>query len=628
MIAIILALSTITSITYGLNATEYYEARIKTSELGNYDIEVESHEVPSHEYLPIIGKEYFPYSVENFQSEVDNKYPYAVYASQPVVKVDIVFATGELDQIEAYKNYMATFTSLVQGGRNSIDANIDVLVQEVKTEESKLSSNDYDIDKILNSWMKVGANVWSASGGDLYCRLPGGTGNGSWQATALLCPDVYDCTDLTIEFTVDASSADLMEGICWRVTKNSDGTYNGYFLNVGTHWHQGISLMKFEHCDLTGDFRYGDLGRTIWCGFTGPNWRSMRWDDSTGPVSGNTRYTTANGHRATVTHLDTYGSELSGKVKMEMKGNHIDVYYNNSLIMRADDSQFPEGTYGFWGNNCECSTSMRVRDICITTEKLSKKTLGESIQDVAWRDGSIRFVVHATDIIPKECSTDNPNRDADFAYTIAKLLNSNAYLVNLGRDVNRESLLTLLDAIKQADGTEKGTYFYNKPISNAMDKSAEYILDIARNLVKPTNWILVNTEVTWNTEYKDNEKDAPLNYGEHSSGNTNRKQPQDLFDEQILASYGTPITYGYTDDKILAEKWRYRHFPQYFDNSSILAGFAGQWIPDPVEVFEFTGKYRINYKRKDNPFHSDQSLTNIFDNYRYWSTNYDYIIKQ
>ena len=38
MIAIILALSTITSITYGLNATEYYEARIKTSELGNYDI--------------------------------------------------------------------------------------------------------------------------------------------------------------------------------------------------------------------------------------------------------------------------------------------------------------------------------------------------------------------------------------------------------------------------------------------------------------------------------------------------------------------------------------------------------------------------------------------------------------
>src|SRR5699024_4120560 len=160
-------------------------------------------------------------------------------------------------------------------------------------------------------------------------------------------------------------------------------------------------------------------------------------------------------------------------------------------------------------------------DISVTSG--STKTLGEAISDVAWRDGSLRFVIHATDIIPIECETGN---DDEFAYTVTKLLNSNCYLINLGNNTNITQLNRLVEAIRESDGTNKGTFFYNnRPnIITAMNQSADYIIDLARNLVKPVDWILVNTEILWNTTYNDQENDPPLNLGEH---NGQYEQPQD-----------------------------------------------------------------------------------------------------
>lgn len=153
-----------------------------------------------------------------------------------------------------------------------------------------------------------------------------------------------------------------------------------------------------------------------------------------------------------------------------------------------------------------------------------------------------------------------------------------------------------------------------------MNQSATYIIDKAKNLSKPTDWVLVNTEILWNTEYKDNERDLPLNFGEHDG---TQKQPQDTFDKILASSWNIGLTHLFNEDKIFAEKWRYRHFNDYFDNSSIQSNFHSIWIEDPIELFEYPGKYRINYKRRDNPFYSDVNLNSPFDNYRYWSTHYD-----
>ena len=542
-----------------------------------------------------------------------------------MTKVDIVIATGKFGQMESLQNYTDTFKALLDVSTNNI------ISQVSSVETSTISSDDFDIDKILNSWTQYGAHVWASQGGTLVCSLPGGTsvGNGSWQATMIIDPTGYDTTDSVIEFDVDASSADLMEGPCWRVTQNPDGTFNGYFLNVGSHWHKGISLMKFTNIDMAGDFSRGDLGGLIWCGFTGPSWRQgTGWSGAPAvTIEGNSRVTTAHGHRAVVTHLDTYPTEISGKLRIEMKSSHIDVLLNGNIIMQADDTSYPSGTYGFWGNNCEMRTSMKIKNLVIT--RGASKSLGEAVQDVSWRDGSVRFIIYAEDEIPVEFDPENENRDADLAYTIAKVTNSNAYLIGLGNTTSKDCLQQLIDSIKHANNEVMGIYYENTPINNAMNESAYYIIDKCKNYGKATDWLLVNTNIKWNTEYRDGEHDLPLNYGEHSKLNTDRAQPQDLYDETIGLNWGVPLTsLKYKDAKILAEKWRYRHFNNFFDNSPIQVGYHQVWIEDPIDIFDYPGKYRINYKRRDNPLYPSVALDNDFDNYRYWSTDYDYRVTQ
>lgn len=165
-----------------------------------------------------------------------------------------------------------------------------------------------------------------------------------------------------------------------------------------------------------------------------------------------------------------------------------------------------------------------------------------------------------------------------------------------------------------------GTFFLNSPINTAMNKSSDWIIEKVRNLIKPVDYILVNTEVLWDTEYKDQEHDLPLNFGEHDG---TQKQPQDKSDKELANAWSVGLSHLYTSEKINAEKWRYRHFNNYYDNSSVREGFHGIWIEDPVEVFPYPGLYRINYKRKDNPLHPNVDLNDVFADYRYWSTDYD-----
>lgn len=240
--------------------------------------------------------------------------------------------------------------------------------------------------------------------------------------------------------------------------------------------------------------------------------------------------------------------------------------------------------------------------------------MGESISDVSWRDNSIKFIVYGEDKLPEYMETTD---NADYQYTVTKLLNSNAYLIGLGTNINRNEIQRLINNISEATSA-KGEFLYNSPIITALNNSANRIIEIARKYSKPTDYLLVNTPIAWETEYKDSERDVPLNFGEHD-GTKN----SDISDKTLANSWGIGLTHLYTQDKILAERWRYRHINTFYDNSPIVESFSGVWIQDPVEIFPNPGLFRVNYKRRDNPFYRDTVLSNPFDNYRYWSTDYD-----
>ena len=602
------------------NSDGYYDFEFRTSRLGQYKIELTATETPFYETLPLDKVpglyDKFPTSTWTGYTEVDNTEPSARYGTPiPKIKVDVAFATGAMgDQMDAFQNSIAELEAKLRDSRN----NLDVKIQYIETVTGGISSEDADVDSILNSWRQVGAQVWSSSSGQLTCRLPGGStvGSGSWQGTLIIDPEeeAQGIQDIVIECRSN-NSAELMEGVCWHVTENSDGTFNGYFLNFGSHGYRynpsasyskgigdGVSLMKFSNVDFTQPFDGSHMGNLIWCGYTGPCHK------------GHTEINAG----ASITHLDGYGRLLdNGKIRVEMTGSNIKVYYNNAKIMEANDSTYTEGTYGFWGNNCEVTRSMLINEISVAYDKTTRKTLVQATTDVNWRDDAHRFIIHSTDEVPQELQ---PGHDSEFTELISYLNSGNIFLFNLGIDaVNKDEFNRLDEVLIDAQGNPRSKYLRNYPIKERMLQAAQEIIDMLKQFQTESEWILVDSDINWTVvEWADFEQDVPLNFGEHDG--TGRYGD---IDKQVSLDWGVSLTHLWTQPKILAERWRFRHFEDYFDNNLGKVNYNGAWIEDAPTSFSKTGKYRINYQRKDNPFHTDVSLSSVFDMYRKWSTNYN-----
>lgn len=642
------------------SSTAYYDTYAKVPKLGNYEFEIETHEIPSHEVIPIVGKEYFPYTTAKYISEVDNTPPSAVYKAKGVAKVDVVFALGKTDKAQALQDYIPAFTQRLQSAGNYIDAN----VQQVETDTIDMSS--FGAREIFNTWRKMpasngrGDQIWelNESKGSIFAEgiRKKGTQSFGHRSTAIIdeTPQAFETSDLTIEFDYYAYGpngesnyhnvingwSNHLAGLLFRYTENPAGHWNTYALSIGdvgryfrggNEGRCGIHLVKVYNGDvdwLPGTY-CGNLFMSWAAGVANPNGNLSYPISPYGeqyPIGewkigesnfdrGNKQYVCALASKAVV---DT----TSHSFKVVVQGNRIQVYCGGLLQLdvvdvygtpadRSPTATYDKGTYGFFS-----LSSPNVHFSNVKIERGKSVSLGEAISDVAWRESSNRFIIYAEDEVPEYMEDTN---NEDYQYTLTKLLNSGGYLINLGTDYNRSTLKALTKSIS-TPADEMGTFFLNSPINTAMNKSSDWIIEKVRNLIKPVDYILVNTEVLWDTEYKDQEHDLPLNFGEHDG---TQKQPQDRSDEELANAWSVGLSHLYTSEKINAEKWRYRHFNNYYDNSSVREGFHGIWVEDPVEVFPYPGLYRINYKRKDNPLHPNVDLNDVFADYRYWSTDYD-----
>lgn len=152
-----------------------------------------------------------------------------------------------------------------------------VNVSSIETVRNEVSSQDVNVDKIINSWETIGSPTWSALDGKIYSNSPGGN-NGwgdnpnekwnsskkrSWWGTGLLDPEGYESKAITMDFTM-VTGGSLNEGVCFNVTKNSDGSLNGYFVTICNHANMECRLWKFNHYTLDLSFSSGINGR-MWC---------------------------------------------------------------------------------------------------------------------------------------------------------------------------------------------------------------------------------------------------------------------------------------------------------------------------------------------------------------------------
>lgn len=582
-------------LTSGLNKGESkYEIMFSTSHIGHYKIEVEAIEVPSKEILPtdVVDESYFPKISDYVVTELDNLPPDAWYDKRLVTKVDVALAIGKFDQTETLQSYIPTFESLLESAGNGVDA----YVEQVKT--STISSNDADAESIFSTWdsklMNHGLigfqgdahpSDWTIMNNQVTSTVSERPGR------AWLYPDYTVSGDMQISFRfgLNSNASDFGHG------------ESGFFIKISDDGRYSYCIIIDNH-SACGAIRHN--GIIAFCKLNGDSLTELR--TSTIPMF------SAGDNYSFVIKIQGSDMEIEGKDKNNQTVFYFD--YNTE----QDNYEYPELSQGSFGFYVWDQRNAYFDNINITMG--SKKSLGEAVSDVAWRDNSLKFVVYAEDDIPLELDTKNPDREKDYEYTIAKLLSSNTYLINLGKSGNKAALDKIAQGIKRPDDPETSIYYYNTPITSALNKAKDWILTKVRKQENTTDWILVGTEVKWDTHYTDSERDLPLNFGEHDG---TKKQPQDRNDYSLIPSYTNSMTHLYKDTKVEAERWRYRHYYTFFDNYTIREAYHSQWIPDPVEVFNSTGKFRINYKRKDNPYNPDTSLTNLFNEYRYWSTHYD-----
>lgn len=507
----------------------YYDTYIKAQDLGKYDFEVETHEIPSHEVLPIIDKSYFPVTVTHFQSEVDNTEPSATYTKNTITKVDVVFAIGKYNKTADLKAYTANFKSQLNLASNFIDATVTEL-------ESTFSS-----EFALHTTWETSSDM------DTHIKM-------------------YDASGRQLEHI-------------WYGHRQGDA------LTLDKDDTKGANSAYEDYTETAGIYNEGE-----WFTIDFPNL----------PASATRMVISIVAYRGTSPTTITLVDKMSKKVVTKSKVNLT----SKKQEITIGELFLDNGAWSFKKANGEIFGGT------------TAVPLGETLKDVSWRDGAVRFIVNITDDVPEEL-LDTGSKD--YQYTVAKLLDSNAYLINVGNNTNKEYLDRLLKAITHAN-SEQGTFIQSRDVPTTFTEVANWIINKVKTTKEFSDWILVNTEILWETEYNDQEHDLPLNFGEHDG-----TKSLDNSDVKLANLWGVGLTHLYNSEKIFAEKWRYRHFNNYFDNSPIRESFHNVWIEDPVEIFPNPGLYRINYKRRDNPLHPNTNLSDAFDEYRYWSRNYDRI---
>ncbi len=575
-----------------------YNINFKTQAIGNYALEVIATELPSKLMLPTYSgnnKElYYNKALKMINEELDNTAPDAWYDSRIVTKVDVVFAVGQYSQTDSLGSYINSFKRDLGSSSNQIDAR----VESIKTEGVNLQEG---FDWITDVDSTIG-DITIQDGGQTVAMVgnPSEPGkNAMWIVTEKTILKQVMTFDYTLDYGDSFSAA-------------------GVLLNVGDFgsYVEGYAI-TFNNCG--GTFGGSDYGTNYGASIYKVVYNKGTNSDQFGSEC--------------VSKLTDLEINKSGTLEVEMSQKKIKVS-GGGLSSPVEVILTKHYGYGLgffsehYSHGCSSIGSFDIKNIKL---KITEgKSLGQALQDVEWRDNAIRVVIHITDVVPMEYDPENDSRESDRIYTVTKLLNSNAHLINLGNYINDDYLNDLLDIIQQADRTTKGTFIYNSNLNNSLIQSKNYILNLLNGLPISEKWILVDTEVLWNTGYVDDTYDLPLNYGEHDG---NHKQPHDKLDKELGNELGIGLTHFYENTydsngikqaKLLAEKWKYRHFNYFFDNSAVQESYHNVWIENPIEVFNHPGKYRINYKRKDNPFYENSDISFAFDNYRYWSTHYDY----
>lgn len=466
------------------------------------------------------------------------------------LNVDIMLTSKEttLD----LTNFEEDLTKKLQNEGISTD---NINFQTVERKQSSISSEDLNVDQIVNSWETVGASTWSATNGQIYSKIPGSggapNGQGNWWGTGLFNQNGYNISNLNMSFTM-VDGGNLNEGPAFFVNKNADGSLSGYFINIANHNCRGLTyytcrLWRFDHYTLNASFSdYSTGNGSLWCWDATHDPQAHSSDSGISPWVVGQKTTPGND---SFTCLAAWNGAMTNvNYQINASNGHIVIKMQNQTVVDMNDTTYLKGTVGFWGNNCEQSASMHLTNINITTEETIYRTYDEVLRQPTWRNNAEHVIVNVDNTV-----------DTSFTDTsmIGELLSrtqkDNIHFIQWGTDSNKSITENF---IKQNDN--KGLFTYNSDYENALIQTAKYIKQI----------LLTQT----NSEYMILGEDTTL-----------RVTPEELLTNTA-------------DENYPKGKWKINHDYEYYENNIGKLENAGEYINDLTTNLNKVGRYEITYE--------------------------------
>lgn len=540
----------------------YYDMILRPKELGNYSLNVEAHEVPYYETLPIVVKEYFTKTIARYLVEVDNMRPSARYDMQTIKRVDIWYNNSHYNKSALFRQKLDAMVSQLRS-----ENNLDIQFNQVDTYEDKKTIEKYKVKYIET----VGS-------GDM-----GVTGSESEVAKKYLSGTFQMMT-----VKIPSMRADNLDAV--RIGINM---FHSVELDENGRW-------KIKYPENINNYT----------GFTG--W-SVSVQGETGGLIG--KYTNKSmSSDSSVIQVEFYTKGTDELMTVKIGGASYENLAIQDLFITCGnekDGETPEGQLGA-GLQATVGTWKEEERERITIVQVPT-ILATALSQMNWRTDALKFVIYANHDEAKAYK-EGLEDNLDFNKEVQLLTQCGAYYIGVCSSKNKDDFNRAYNILNNIKPEDEACALYTNAessIDDSISSIKNYILSKVPNSEQNKKWILLDSEVSWSTTYDDYEGDVPLNVLEHDT------------DKEFISKHNISITSKYTDDKILAEKWRFKHHKEIYDNDMGLISTSDLWVVNPITTFNKVGLYRINYKRKDNPLYSDVNKTNAFDNYRYWSTDYD-----
>lgn len=428
-----------------------------------------------------------------------------------------------------------------------------VQISGIEKFQNQITSNDLNVDDVINGWETIGAPTWESINGSIYSNSPQSdidfsdnpgvkwdeTKPKSGWGTGLINPNGYDSENIKIDFTM-ISGGHLNEGVCFNVTKNDDGSLNGYFVTICNHMNNESRLWRFDHYTLDQSFCSG-INRNMWCH---PLSQPQKRDQSSWEVGHTSTY-----GQDSFTCLASWTTGASNiPYSIEYKDGQITITVNNTVVANVTDSTYKKGSYGFWGNNCESGDLMYLSDLSIITSGQRIKTLDEVLREPSWRENSIRVLLNIgnNESIPLI----KPDNMGEF---INKMIDDKINFVGWDTEENKEQIEKIISL-----NNNNGKFINNTDYSTSMEKTSKYIKSLIPTISGTTYLILE--------------------------------------DNNVLTCDDPSLMKNTANENYPNGKWKVIHDSKYYENDLGQLEVSGRYLSDMITSLDKTGKFEITYE--------------------------------